>query len=319
MTTTFDFSGRRAFVTGASSGIGRAVAVQLAQSGAVGDGNRAATSAALDALHAEAGCTPLVIDVGDAAALERALAPLPAFDLVVNCAGIALLESALDLQAESFDAVMAVNARAAALVASRCGKAMIAAGVRGSIVNVSSQAALVALDAHLCYCASKAAMDAITRSLCLEFGPHGIRVNSVNPTVTLTPMAEAGLGRSGQERSGLEEHSDGKVCRGPGGGRTDPLPAVRWRVDGQRRGAAGRRGLHDRLSPIRLQAKRVPPFGESSSASRLREIFCSICSLKLLNKKPSVASSLKVSAVTSTVPSMPGRLNCATSQVLPSV
>jgi NAD(P)-dependent dehydrogenase (short-subunit alcohol dehydrogenase family) len=190
MTTTFDFSTRRALVTGASSGIGRAVAVQLAQSGA------AVTAigrniAALDALHAEAGCTPLVVDVSDAAALERALAPLPAFDLVVNCAGIALLESALDLQAESFDAVMAVNARAAALVASRCGKAMIAAGVRGSIVNVSSQAALVALDAHLCYCASKAAMDAITRSLCLEFGPHGIRVNSVNPTVTLTPMAEA--------------------------------------------------------------------------------------------------------------------------------
>jgi NAD(P)-dependent dehydrogenase (short-subunit alcohol dehydrogenase family) len=190
MTISFDFAGRRALVTGASSGIGRAVAVRLAQSGAAvtAVGRNAA---ALDALHAEeAGCTPLVVDVGDAAALERALATLPAFDLVVNCAGIALLESALDLQAQSFDAVMAVNARAAALVASRCGKAMIAAGVRGSIVNVSSQAALVALDAHLCYCASKAAMDAITRSLCLEFGPHGIRVNSVNPTVTLTPMAE---------------------------------------------------------------------------------------------------------------------------------
>ncbi|MDH6168835.1 NAD(P)-dependent dehydrogenase (short-subunit alcohol dehydrogenase family) [Variovorax boronicumulans] len=189
MTTTFDFSTRRALVTGASSGIGRAVAVQLAQSGAAVTA-MGRNIAALDALHAEAGCTPMAIDVGDAAALERALATLPAFDLVVNCAGIALLESALDLQAESFDAVMAVNARAAALVASRCGKAMIAAGVRGSIVNVSSQAALVALDAHLCYCASKAAMDAITRSLCLEFGPHGIRVNSVNPTVTLTPMAE---------------------------------------------------------------------------------------------------------------------------------
>ena len=189
MTTSFNFSGRRALVTGASSGIGRAVAVRLAQAGAAvtAVGRNAA---ALDALRAEAGCTPWVIDVGDAAALEGALAALPAFDLVVNCAGIALLESALELQAESFDAVMAVNARAAALVASRCGKAMIAAGVRGSIVNVSSQAALVALDAHLCYCASKAAMDAITRSLCLEFGPHGIRVNSVNPTVTLTPMAE---------------------------------------------------------------------------------------------------------------------------------
>jgi NAD(P)-dependent dehydrogenase (short-subunit alcohol dehydrogenase family) len=190
MTTTFDFSNRRALVTGASSGIGRAVAVRLAKAGAaVTAAGR--NTAALDALQAEAGCTPLAIDVGDAAALERALATLPAFDLVVNCAGIALLESALELQAESFDAVMAVNARAAALVAARCGKAMIAAGVRGSIVNVSSQAALVALDAHLCYCASKAAMDAITRSLCLEFGPHGIRVNSVNPTVTLTPMAEA--------------------------------------------------------------------------------------------------------------------------------
>ncbi|MDQ0042960.1 MULTISPECIES: SDR family oxidoreductase [Variovorax] len=188
MTTTFDFSARRALVTGASSGIGRAVALQLAQSGAAVTA-MGRNIAALDALHTEADCTPLVVDVGDAAALERALATLPAFDLVVNCAGIALLESALDLQAESFDAVMAVNARAAALIASRCGKAMIAAGVRGSIVNVSSQAALVAIDAHLCYCASKAAMDAITRSLCLEFGPHGIRVNSVNPTVTLTPMA----------------------------------------------------------------------------------------------------------------------------------
>ncbi|WP_418146537.1 SDR family oxidoreductase [Variovorax paradoxus] len=189
MTTTFDFSGQRALVTGASSGIGRAVAARLAQSGAAvtAVGRNAA---ALDTLHAEAGCTPLTVDVANPAELERAFAALPAFDLVVNCAGIALLEPALDVQAESFDAVMAVNARAAALVASRCAKAMIAAGVRGSIVNVSSQAALVALDAHLCYCASKAAMDAITRSLCLELGPHGIRVNSVNPTVTLTPMAE---------------------------------------------------------------------------------------------------------------------------------
>lgn len=189
MTTSFDFSGRRALVTGASSGIGRAVAVRLAQADAqvTAIGRNAA---ALAALHTEAGCTPLVLDVADAPALERALAPLPAFDLVVNCAGITLLEPAAEMQADSFDAVMAVNARAAALVASRCGRAMIAAGVRGSIVNVSSQAALVALDAHLCYCASKAAMDAVTRSLCLEFGPHGIRVNSVNPTVTLTPMAE---------------------------------------------------------------------------------------------------------------------------------
>lgn len=189
MNPSFDFTGRRALVTGASSGIGRAVAVRIAQAGAqVSAVGR--QEAALQKLQEETGCNPLVLDVADSQALDQAFAELPAFDLVVNCAGIALLEPALELQAHSFDAVMAVNARAAALVAARCGKAMAAAGVRGSIVNVSSQAALVALDAHLCYCASKAALDAITRSLCLELGPHGIRVNSVNPTVTLTPMAE---------------------------------------------------------------------------------------------------------------------------------
>ncbi|MCA8163644.1 SDR family oxidoreductase, partial [Burkholderia cepacia] len=83
-----------------------------------------------------------------------------------------------------------------ALVARAVARKMIArdgrgaAQARGSIVNVSSQAALVGLPAHLGYCASKAAMDAITRVLCIELGPHGIRVNSVNPTVTLTPMAQ---------------------------------------------------------------------------------------------------------------------------------
>ena len=189
MNPSFDFTGRRALVTGASSGIGRAVAVRIAQAGAqvTAVGRQ---EAALQKLQEETGCNPLVLDVADPQALDQAFAELPAFDLVVNCAGIALLEPALELQAWSFDAVMAVNARAAALVAARCGKTMAAAGVRGSIVNVSSQAALVALDDHLCYCASKAALDAITRSLCLELGPHGIRVNSVNPTVTLTPMAE---------------------------------------------------------------------------------------------------------------------------------
>ena len=85
---------------------------------------------------------------------------------------------------------MAINARGAAMMARHVAQGMLRDGRAGSIVNVSSQASLVALDEHLAYCASKAALDAITRSLCLELGPSGIRVNSVNPTVTLTPMAE---------------------------------------------------------------------------------------------------------------------------------
>ncbi|MFP3560513.1 SDR family oxidoreductase, partial [Paraburkholderia sp. SIMBA_049] len=96
----------------------------------------------------------------------------------------------LEISAEHFDRVMAVNARGAALVARAVARKMIARDgrgavrARGSIVNVSSQAALVGLPEHLSYCASKAALDAITRVLCIELGAHGIRVNSVNPTVT---------------------------------------------------------------------------------------------------------------------------------------
>jgi NAD(P)-dependent dehydrogenase (short-subunit alcohol dehydrogenase family) len=188
MNTTFDFSGRSVLVTGASSGIGRTTVELLCASGAsVVAASRNVNE--LARLAEEAGCEPLVLDVGDPLAIDDALAELDAFDGLVNCAGIALLERAIDTTAASFDHVMAVNARGAALVARHVARGMIEAKRQGSIVNVSSQAALVALDDHLSYSASKAAMDAITRALCIELGPHGIRVNSVNPTVTLTPMA----------------------------------------------------------------------------------------------------------------------------------
>ncbi|MBR8451845.1 SDR family oxidoreductase [Burkholderia multivorans] len=192
MNMQFDFSGARVLVTGASSGIGRACAVALAQAGAEVVA-AARDMAALEALAGETGCDTVRLDVGgDEQAIDAALARYAAFDGLVNCAGVASLESALDVGAASFDRVMAVNARGAALVARAVARGMIEQGGArgGSIVNVSSQAALVGLPAHLSYCASKAAMDAITRVLCIELGPHGIRVNSVNPTVTLTPMAQ---------------------------------------------------------------------------------------------------------------------------------
>ncbi|MET1534744.1 SDR family oxidoreductase [Burkholderia sola] len=196
MNTRFDFGGSTVLVTGASSGIGRACAIALAHAGARVVA-AARDMAALDALAGEIACDTLRMDVGgDQHAIDAALDPYDAFDGLVNCAGIASLEPALDVDAAHFDRVMAVNARGAALVARAVARKMIerdgrgAANARGSIVNVSSQAALVGLPAHLSYCASKAAMDAITRVLCIELGPYGIRVNSVNPTVTLTPMAQ---------------------------------------------------------------------------------------------------------------------------------
>ncbi|WP_199541650.1 SDR family oxidoreductase [Paraburkholderia kururiensis] len=188
MNTQFDFSGRSILVTGASSGIGRTTVEHLCASGAKVVA-AARNVEALAQLAGQTGCEPLALDVSDEAAIADAFAALGPFDGLVNCAGVTGLAPAIDTTAEGFDRLMAVNARGAALVARHVARGMIDAKRAGSIVNVSSQASLAALDQHLAYCASKAALDAITRVLCLELGPYGIRVNSVNPTVTLTPMA----------------------------------------------------------------------------------------------------------------------------------
>lgn len=188
MQTQFDFSGRSVLVTGASSGIGRTIVVRLRAAGARVVA-AARTRNALHSLADETGCEPLVLDVSDPAQISDALKNRDAFDGLVNCSGTTALDKVVDFTAADFDQIMAVNARGAALVAQQVARAMIAAAKHGSIVNVSSQAALVGLEDHLAYCASKSALDAITRVMCLELGPYGIRVNSVNPTVTLTPMA----------------------------------------------------------------------------------------------------------------------------------
>ncbi|MFF7710871.1 SDR family oxidoreductase [Pseudomonas sp. NPDC007930] len=184
---SFDFSGQHVVVTGATSGIGREVCVRLLACGAAVTalGRDAAALEALQALGAQ----PCQVDLLNPSAVAAACAGLPLAHGLVNCAGIACLEPATEVTAEVFDQVMAVNARAAALVAASVAAKMIAAQVHGSIVNVSSQASMVGLFDHLAYCASKGAMDAMTRVQCVEWGAHGIRVNAVNPTVTLTPMA----------------------------------------------------------------------------------------------------------------------------------
>jgi NAD(P)-dependent dehydrogenase (short-subunit alcohol dehydrogenase family) len=184
-----DFGGRTILVTGASGGIGGATVRRLAKANAdvIASGR---SSQALAALAAETGCRTLAFDLEQEASVREALEGRDLWG-GVNCGGFGgEIASPMDTDIAIFDKVISINARGALLVTKYASQSMVRLGRGGAIVNVSSQAALVALDAHLCYCASKAAMDAITRSLCLEFGPHGIRVNSVNPTVTLTPMAQ---------------------------------------------------------------------------------------------------------------------------------
>ncbi|MCZ0925732.1 SDR family oxidoreductase [Vreelandella janggokensis] len=185
----FELQNQRILVTGATSGIGLDIAKALAELGAelvLFGRNREKLAELKQAL----GAHTLAVDITDEAAVTAAFAEMPVIDGLVNCAGVSILDDVLDVKAKDLEQIMATNVTASAVVAREAARHMIANGRQGSIVNVSSQAAMAALPGHLGYCASKAAMDAMTRVLCLELGPKGIRVNSVNPTVTLTPMAE---------------------------------------------------------------------------------------------------------------------------------
>jgi NAD(P)-dependent dehydrogenase (short-subunit alcohol dehydrogenase family) len=183
-----DFSGKRVLVTGAGKGIGRATAKMLAARGAeVVAISR--SQADLDSLAEEIGARGIAVDLADAEATRRAaLEALPA-DFLVNNAGTTALASFLDLPVEDFDLLYAVNARAPMIVAQEYARDRVKKGLPGAIVNVSSISSWIGFADHTAYCASKGAMDAMTRAMANELGRMSIRVNAVNPTVTLTPMA----------------------------------------------------------------------------------------------------------------------------------
>ncbi len=183
-----DFSGKRVLVTGAGKGIGRATAKMLAARGAeVVAISR--SQADLDSLAEEIGARGIAVDLADAEATRRAaLEALPA-DFLVNNAGTTALASFLDLPVEDFDMLYAVNARAPMIVAQEYARDRVKKGLPGAIVNFSSISSWIGFADHTAYCASKGAMDAMTRAMANELGRMGIRVNAVNPTVTLTPMA----------------------------------------------------------------------------------------------------------------------------------
>jgi L-xylulose reductase len=181
--------GKRALVTGAGKGIGREIVKQLVACGAVVVAV-SRTQADLDSLRAETGCEIIQADIGDAAEAQRAAEAAGPVDLLVNNAGIARIEPFLEMTVAAFDETIAVNLRSAAIISQVVAKGLIARGVGGAIVNVSSQASMAALKDHAAYGASKAGLDHLTRIMALELGPHQIRVNAVNPTVILTPMGE---------------------------------------------------------------------------------------------------------------------------------
>ncbi len=198
MPVAIDLSGRRAVVTGAGKGIGRSICLELANAGAdVFAVSR--TESDLESLGDELRPTGVrygycVVDLRDRETAghvaARAADALGAPDVLVNNAGVADNAPATEVTEEQWDTTLDVNAKGAFFLSQALGRGMIESGF-GRIVNVSSQAGLIALEQHAAYGASKGAMNMLTKVLAVEWGPYGVTVNAVAPTVILTPMGEA--------------------------------------------------------------------------------------------------------------------------------
>jgi NAD(P)-dependent dehydrogenase (short-subunit alcohol dehydrogenase family) len=196
----FSLEGQACLVTGAGRGIGRAIAVALAEAGAdVALGLRDASTGTEPAR--EIGALPLQMDVTDLeqvdAAVEAVKDRYGRVDLLVNNAGIGLPETpAEDVTVEDFDDTVALNLRGTFFASQAAGRVMIEQG-GGRIVNLSSQAGFVALPGEAVYCMTKAAIAHLTKCLAVEWGRHGITVNAVAPTFIETPGTEPALSDPG--------------------------------------------------------------------------------------------------------------------------
>ncbi|MHA0289761.1 GolD/DthD family dehydrogenase [Mycobacterium sp. C3-094] len=188
----FPLTGKTAMVTGGASGIGAAIAAAFAAKGArvaVVDLDGDAARARATDLGADS--SGFAADVADpasvTAAVDDVVAAFGRIDILVNSAGIVMLAPAEDLGLDAWTKTIAVNLTGTFLVCQAVGQHMLAAG-GGAIVNMASQAATVALDQHVAYCASKFGVVGVSKVLASEWGPRGVRVNTISPTVVLTEL-----------------------------------------------------------------------------------------------------------------------------------
>ena len=190
-TPSFRLDGKHALVAGGSSGIGLGCAVALAGAGAevtlAARGPAALQARVTEMAKAGMAARALVLDVTELDAVRDAVAG-GKFDIVVNSAGTARHGPAADTAAEDFDAVMAVNLRAAYFLAQQAAVAMKARGQGGSIIQISSQMGHTGGPDRAAYCASKHAVEGFTRAMAIEFGPDNIRLNTICPTFVRTEL-----------------------------------------------------------------------------------------------------------------------------------
>lgn len=215
VTPSFRLDGRRALVSGAGRGIGLAAAAALAEAGA-----HVTLCARTASEIGEAAATfnkrgfsadTLALDVTDVTAFRSAIDAREPFHAFVNNAGTNRPNPFTDVPIEDFDTVMNLNVRAAYFAAQSVARRMIAAGVRGSIINMSSQMGHVGGANRSLYCASKWAMEGFSKAMALDLAPQGIRVNTLCPTFIETPMTRPFFENAAFKESVLSKIKLGRI------------------------------------------------------------------------------------------------------------
>jgi len=211
----FDLSDKVAIVTGASKGIGKACALQLADSGAdviLVARNKERLDLVASRIRA-LGRNAYILDcdVTDVSLFRKLLKDFPVPSILVNNAGINIPLSITNVTEEIFDDIMGVNVRAAYFVVQAVVDQLIDKQMRGSIINISSQMGHIGAPNRSVYCTSKHALEGLTKSIALELAPLGIRANCVAPTFIKTEMTKPFLSDKAFKRNVLENIPLGRV------------------------------------------------------------------------------------------------------------
>ena len=184
--------GKRALVTGAGRGLGVAIAAALASAGAevvLAARTEGEVQAVAEEIRKGGGsATAVVLDITDIQASSDWIGAAMPFDVLVNNAGTNRPGPFVETKVEDYDAVFALNVRAVFFMTQAVTRRLIAVGKPGSIINISSQMGHVGAATRAVYCATKHALEGMTKAMAAELGPHGIRVNTICPTFIETPL-----------------------------------------------------------------------------------------------------------------------------------
>ena len=214
-TPSFRLDGKRALVTGAGRGIGLAAAAALAQAGAdvtlVARTASEIESAANEIRQAGGKASAAPLDVTDIETVRAFVSKAEPFDILVNNAGSNRPAFMVDVTVEDFDAIFQLNVRSAFFVAQAVVRRLIEAKKPGSIIHMSSQMGHVGGPRRTVYCATKAAIEGLTKAMGVELGPHGIRVNALAPTFIETPMTRPFFADEAFKRSVLDKIKLGRL------------------------------------------------------------------------------------------------------------